>query len=282
MYSYCKRYDLAFRFNFPLILLLAFTSFAAPAQQQQNSNDTIRLDTLTGVPDSLGRESQAGDEEVPNEEEYPINFLKMPDAGSVADSLLLRRIPDSVVAKLKQDAAFWYADYDFKKTRLPESSSRVPVIQQKWFEVLLWIIIIGGFSFFIMWYLAGSNIGLFRKKHKYIDTADEDAGTEDIFRINYGKEIENAIMNGNHRLAVRLMYLQLLKKLSEKNVIRYKQESTNYDYLLQLQSSDFYLDFFRVTRNYEYSWYGLFDIDAVAFGIIKNDFKNFAQKLDVN
>ena len=75
------------------------------------------------------------------------------------------------------------------------------------------------------------------------------------------------------------MFLRILKNLSDKKIIQYKQDRTNFDYLLQLHSTKYYADFFRLTRNYEYSWYGQFDIEPEKFSIIKNDFENFDRNL---
>ena len=53
----------------------------------------------------------------------------------------------------------------------------------------------------------------------------------------------------------------------------------NFDYLSQLYSTGYYNDFFRLTRNYEYTWYGKFNVNPEAFGIIKTEFENFYRKL---
>lgn len=76
-------------------------------------------------------------------------------------------------------------------------------------------------------------------------------------------------------MAIRLMYLRLLKNLSERNIIQYKQDRTNLDYLMQLHPTRYYNGFFRITRNYEYSWYGEFPVSNEAYGIIKKEFDNF-------
>ena len=104
--------------------------------------------------------------------------------------------------------------------------------------------------------------------------------TDDIFAINYQKEIDKAVGMSNYRLAVRLMFLRLLRNLSDKKIIQYKQDSTNFDYMMQLRSTTIYPDFFRITRNYEYSWYGQFDIDKEKYSIIKKEFENFETKLN--
>lgn len=196
-------------------------------------------------------------------------------------SLYQRSLPTGKIKKMKEDDDFWYADKEFtRKERQAEMRAMderdVPISRSNWFQTLLWIVIIGGFAAAVMWFLASSKVGLFRKKDKKITSQEEEELlTEDIFAINYQKEIDKAAQQGNYRLAIRLMFLRLLKNMSEKNIIQYKQDRTNLDYLFQLQSSTYYDGFFRITRNYEYAWYGLFDVTEDAYSIIKSDFARF-------
>jgi hypothetical protein len=71
------------------------------------------------------------------------------------------------------------------------------------------------------------------------------------------------------------MFLQLLKNLSEKNIIQYKHDRTNFDYLSQLYATRYYEDFFRITRHYEYSWYGQFEVSPKTYQVIKKEFEDF-------
>lgn len=98
---------------------------------------------------------------------------------------------------------------------------------------------------------------------------------QDIFNINYQLEIDKAIQQKNYRLAIRLMFLRMLKDLSEKKIIQYTQDKTNFDYLMQLHSTRYYDGFFRIARNYEFSWYGQFEVNENAFRIIQGDFNQF-------
>jgi hypothetical protein len=199
----------------------------------------------------------------------------------VTDTFNLRHLPDSVIQKMRQDNDFWYANSVFDKPaeKKKNDSDKTPLGQQAWFQTLMWLIIIGGFAAFIMIYLANSDVSLFRRKPRSIADATDDVETDDIFAINYSKEIEKAVSLSNYRFAVRLMFLRLLKRLSEKNIIQYRQGKTNFDYLLQLEPTSYYHDFFRLTRNYEYSWYGQFDISSEKFSVIKNDFEKLEQRI---
>jgi hypothetical protein len=199
------------------------------------------------------------------------------------DTIIQQRfVPDSIKKKMYHDDDFWYANSEIKKEKKPEfkDSNHTTLGQQQWFQTLLWLIIIGGFAAAIMWYLAGSNVGLFRRKNRGIQSAgEEDLVTKDIFAINYQKEIDKAEANSNYRLAIRLMFLRLLKDMSEKNIIQYKQDKTNFDYLQQLHTTGYYNQFFRITRNYEYSWYGQFEVGENEYRIIRNDFIQFGYQL---
>jgi hypothetical protein len=218
------------------------------------------------------------------------------------DSLRLRRLPDTAIASLKRDAAFWYADSVFRnlkreieeqqqqsklRPQAPTRPSRPEVNEERsqkyesvsgtsWFQALLWVIVVGGFLAVVIMYLVNSNVQLFRKSSRRINADDEvEVDTEDIFAINYQKEIDKAAASKNYRLAIRLMFLRLLKNMAERNIIQYKQDRTNFDYLLQLSASKHYHDFFRITRNYEYSWYGKFDVSDEAYELIRRDFEQF-------
>lgn len=233
-------------------------------------------------------------------------FDRMPDTLQVRQ----RSIPVDEMKRMKDDEEFWYANANIpgkkkanengvpekekesgkkvqKKANEPavkeqreEERSGSSIGRQSWFQTLIWVIIIGGFAALLIIYLTGMNVRLFRKKNiKVSDQEEEELNTEDIFAINYQREIDKAAMLGNHRLAIRLMFLRLLRNMSDKNIIRYKQDKTNLDYLVELQPTNYYSHFFRITRNYEYSWYGKFQVDEDAYQHIRSDFDQLEKEL---
>ena len=253
---------------------LFFCPLLACAQYEEDSVTVVEEKTS----DSAVTEEYRDEEDKENK----IWFLKK--QSFKGDSLVSQRnVPDSVVKKMQEDDNFWYANAIPEKKKAQhvaaDADPYIPIGQQSWFQTLIWLIIIGGFATFLMIYLSGSSIGLFRRKNKISNAGEEEVATEDIFAINYQKEIDKAAAAGNYRLAVRLMFLRLLKNMSEKNVIRYQQDKTNFDYLLQLHSTKHYTDFFRITRNYEYSWYGKFEVSEKSYRIISNDFDHFENGL---
>jgi hypothetical protein len=220
-------------------------------------------------------------------------------------SVAQRNIPGKTVKELKEDEDFWYANAAIKtkksgkavvhereqgkkgqkgqkeknepsiKEEQPSTSTR-SMPQRSWGQTLIWIVILAIFIGGLLMYLGGNNIGLFRKKNVLTgDGEKEEEISEDIFAINYQKEIDKAAAQGNYRVAIRLMFLRALRNLSEKNIIRYKQDKTNLDYLMELHPTAYYNGFFRCTRNFEYSWYGQFNVSEEGYKVIRSDFDQF-------
>lgn len=197
---------------------------------------------------------------------------------SLSDTIELRQVPGKVIDSLKKDDAFWYADHVFEKKQSKEKNFKTTERSFQWINMTTLLVIVVLFLGILAWYLLQNNI-VGRNQSITAKKISEDLSTEDIFDINYQKEIEKAINAGDYRLAIRLMFLRLLTQLSQKRIIEYKQERTNFDYLSQLHSTRYYNDFFRLTRNYEYAWYGKFEVNQETFGIIQTEFEKFHRKL---
>ena len=253
------------------------------AAQDGEKRDTpivlkYKLDSLTVAEDKEPPEEQNDSVEESSDTTTtdPEYFLRKEFTGRLFDSVLFRKVPDSVMKRFREDDAFWYANEIFRKKQ--PRRTNLNFFSQPFFQVLLWIIIIAGFVTFLIMYLYNSNVGIFRRT-SVISQEDSIEETENIFSINYQREIDKSVNAGNYRLAVRLMFLRLLKNLSDKNIIQYKPDNTNLDYLMQMRAGNMYGDFFRLTRNYEYCWYGQFQPDKGKFEVIKKDFDSFDRKL---
>lgn len=268
------------------LLLLASFLLLASALQAQNSNDTIPTieEGVTVEPPSteVFTDEEEGEEDEKKSTEH---FTPLEEKDSLV--LYKRRLASGYADGLKKDDDFWYANAEIKKEKEKKESNTkpdldyVPFMQRTWVQTLLWIIIVGGFAYAIMWYLMDSQVGLFRKKNVPVNNMDGmvEEMPEDIFAIQYQQEIDKALAQGNYRLAVRIHFLRLLRNLSDKNMIQYKQEKTNLDYLMELSSKTWYAEFFRLTRHFEYSWYGQFDVVEDTYRVIANEFNQFEKKL---
>ena len=215
--------------------------------------------------------------------EEEIEFDLYTDADRAADQERYRALhtPDSLLKNWKSRDEFWYADLASKKKRTEEQSeSDISFWESEAFENILIILAIIVFAFMVIIFLSQNSLLLFKRNPEIVrDAASADGLPDDIFSISYDQEIVRAEQQQNYRLATRLRFLQLLTQLSERHIIQYQDERTNLDYLMQLHQSPWYDDFFRLTRHYEYTWYGLFDINTEQYQRVRADFEQVNRRI---
>ncbi len=192
----------------------------------------------------------------------------------------VKKLPPQTVDNLKKDDDYWYADLEPNKPK-PKKYKPPPSISTGWLRPLFWVIIIGGLIAGVIWFLANNDVRLFGKPSKKIDTDEESEEelTDDIFAINYEKEIRRAEDAGNYRLAVRLMYLRTLRELSDRSLIDYRYGKTNSDYVSALYGGKHYKPFFSLTRTFDYTWYGQFPLSPENYKQVAADFMAFKNGL---
>ncbi|UOG73831.1 DUF4129 domain-containing protein [Hymenobacter tibetensis] len=86
-----------------------------------------------------------------------------------------------------------------------------------------------------------------------------DAQSEDIHALDFDTLLRDAETTGNYRLAVRLGYLEVLKQLTDRGLIRWQPDKTNHDYLFELPPGALPEAFRELTRQFDYVWYGEHD-----------------------
>ena len=212
---------------------------------------------------------------------YESEEVQIFDRISDSSRVQVRTIPDSMVRHLRSDENYWYVNTtpDRQKQKQVTDVHREKVYEKKWFTQLLWFFLIVSFAVIFVWFLASSNIRLFRRKPKPIVSEEEVITSEDIHSINYENEIEKATAAANYRLAVRLWYLRILKEMADRNIIQYKQDKTNREYVDQLSATMYHGEFVRLTRSFEYIWYGKFDLSAEGFSSLQKDFVYLKERL---
>lgn len=89
-----------------------------------------------------------------------------------------------------------------------------------------------------------------------IEDDEELLNSKDLPRL-----IELAENDKNYRLATRYQYVLLLQKLSNKEFILWEQQKTNEDYIKELALKKIQTDFEKITRFYDFVWYGNFKVN---------------------
>lgn len=118
---------------------------------------------------------------------------------------------------------------------------------------------------------------LFRSSGK--NSIDFTEAVEDIHAMDLPQAIRQAEEEGSYHLALRLQYLNSLRILSDRQLIRYAINKTNHDYALELAGTPYAKSFARVTLLYEFGWYGEFEVTKDMYEKIREIFRDHVQLL---
>ena len=84
---------------------------------------------------------------------------------------------------------------------------------------------------------------------------------ENIHEIDFDKDIKDAEQDGDYRRAIRLLFLKVLKNLSDAELIYWDSNKTNYQYLYELKGTNIYSQFVKCVNVFDVVWYGEWKID---------------------
>ena len=88
---------------------------------------------------------------------------------------------------------------------------------------------------------------------------------EDILDTDWEKLLQQATKSGEFRNAIRYSYMLLLQLLQTRELIQYRSDKTNYQYLADLTDTPYKQAFRHLSRQYEYAWYGNFPVARTAY-----------------
>lgn len=130
-------------------------------------------------------------------------------------------------------------------------------------------------------YMAG-DAALFKqsvKRQKSLGLTDIETNLEAV-DVDYF--LKKSLEDKAYRLSIRLYYLAIIKKLSERRAIRWTKDKTNGHYVRELRSDQHpaYAEFKNLTRLFEYVWYSDVRFDQGQFKEVSVDFQNFLQKIN--
>lgn len=106
-----------------------------------------------------------------------------------------------------------------------------------------------------------------------------EAMPENIHAVDFGRALADAEVAGNYRLAVRLGYLLVLRRLTEQGLIQWQPDKTNYEYVREVAGTRWAADFTVLTRQFEYVWYGEVALTATAYPALRETREHFLSLL---
>jgi|GEM_PF-5967893 len=85
---------------------------------------------------------------------------------------------------------------------------------------------------------------------------DPDKLEEEVMEAPFEAYIEEALQQRQYALAIRLHYLWALQTLAHRQLIHWKKDKTNREFLAELRPTALGGPFFQATAVYEWVWYG--------------------------
>ncbi len=168
--------------------------------------------------------------------------------------------------KEEKDAKSWFDMGGFKNWKIDLSDGTT---------MFILLILIAALGFLIYRMLDDVEM---RKRTRGVDDEEEEINLHDLEEEHLVAEgvslslLERAERAGQYDVAIRLLYIQLLKELQDGNLIKYRRDFSNRDYQNQLRSSSFLPDFRDVTADYERFWYGKYPLERLGYRLVYKKF----------
>jgi len=102
---------------------------------------------------------------------------------------------------------------------------------------------------------------------------------EDIESVNIDTLIEEAIRNGNYRMAIRWCFIRSLQLLNQQKLITWQPSKTNIDYQYELKDQNLRENFSKLSYVFEYVWYGEMVTNESTFSKYRNETNKFNGEL---
>ncbi|HEY6976091.1 MAG TPA: DUF4129 domain-containing protein, partial [Chitinophagaceae bacterium] len=144
-------------------------------------------------------------------------------------------------------------------------------------QIVYWLLGIAAIAFFVLKVIKMNRMNLFKTSSQ--SSIPYTIENEDIYTISFNEAIQQALQSGNYRLAIRLLYLQNLKMLADKNLIAWQPNKTDTDYLREINRPGLKQSFKNITDIFEYTWYGNLPVNKDDFAGIQKEFIQFQNQL---
>jgi hypothetical protein len=210
---------------------------------------------------------------------------------AIDTTLYFRTLTNNVdsINAYKNAKAFGYVNYldsllkedqEKQKKKKPKKDTSVnlswldKLFSSSFLQTLLWVIALG-FVGFILYklFLTG---GIFKRNLTKKDAVSAVVVEEEITTdSDFDALIKNAEQTQNYRLAVRYQYLKSLHLLAQKNIVELAVDKTNFNYVQEIKDETKRNAFSALTLNYEYVWYGEFNVDSFIYQKLNTSYKTF-------
>ena len=117
---------------------------------------------------------------------------------------------------------------------------------------------------------------------KFIQEFDDDWNPEIVTKSELDVRLETALMNENFRECIRIYFTLILQLLIAQELIKWKREKTNHEYLFEMNSGSIKKSFSDCIRIFDLVWYGEYELDKNRFENIQMRFQSLLNDLNAN
>lgn len=145
------------------------------------------------------------------------------------------------------------------------------------FHIFLWGLVL--FSLIIL--ITKTNLNRIFYSNKDTNVPEYNVLDTEESISDFDSAIQNELQRKEYRKAIRLMYLKIIHKLEQVELINYSKEKTNIDYLRELHDTKIKNGFLSLTGIYNNVWYGHFEINESQYQQYERNFDEFLNSIDV-
>lgn len=157
------------------------------------------------------------------------------------------------------------------------------LMDNKWASIFIRIAFFGIFAVVLIAlinHILGGNLHAAFSGKKASNELSLNIREANLEQDNYEELLAQALSQQNFHDAVRILYLKALNQLNQADLISWKPDKTNHDYLRELMDHPSRQTFNRLTYFYEYVEYGDFDIDASGFEHVQRIYQDFTKQVE--
>lgn len=262
------------------ILFLLLSCLAGSRGLAQRSTDTAeKLDTTVADTIIVGSHGS-----VSPVQESTLDTSTLVDPESEAGTTdqpapSLRTIPDTTIDAYRKNPHFAYAnDPDYWRHEREEPGQFAlwlrRILTSAAFRWFILIALAGLLLFVVIKIVSENNLHAFYRRRVRKTGGEGEAGGE-LEEEDLDERLQHYLALGDHRQAVRYLYLRSLRTLGEQGLIRPALQATNQEYLRQLNGTPQERPFRFLTTAYEKVWYGEFALGETQFQRLHQHFVDF-------
>jgi hypothetical protein len=195
---------------------------------------------------------------------------------SVQDSCL--KVSGSDWEKIsKKDYTETFVDPEPEKMKKDFSDLKAPSMDLGGLKYVFYVIVVAAILFLVIKIL--QNINTTPVINPGVESYTLEQIEEKVLEIDLDKILADAIAARDFRLALRLNFLIIIKKLSLSGKIVWQKEKTNGEYLREIKDMMLSYNFRNIVLSFESIWYGEHTVNEEQYASLQSSYEQFKSSI---